>query len=102
MNHILLFKNMSKFTKMLLFVDIFKIFKKSQKISSICRFLKFFKNAPIYEHFLNLIFGQKSKKKKKQYPELTKNTCSWGVPCKMRHVKYQKYQRLRGIEMNAL
>ena len=49
---------------MLLFVNIFKIFKKSQKISSICRFLKFSKNAPIYEHFLNLIFGQKSKKKK--------------------------------------
>ena len=29
MNHILSFKNMSKFSKMLLFVNIFKIFKKS-------------------------------------------------------------------------
>ena len=62
---------------MLLFVNIFKIFKKSQKISSICRFLKFSKNAPIYEHFLNLIFGQKSKKKK-QYTPLTSQRISFG------------------------
>ena len=54
MNHIFSFKNMSKFSKMLLFVNIFKIFKKCQKISSICRFLKFSKNAPI--HTLNWMF----------------------------------------------
>ena len=58
--------NISKFLKMLLSVNIFKILEKSQKISSICRFLKFSKNAPIDEHFLNLIFGEKSKTKKKQ------------------------------------
>ena len=63
MDHILSFKNMSKFSKMLLFGNILKTFKKSPLSVDFWNFL----NAPIYEHFLNLIFGQKSKKKKKQY-----------------------------------
>ena len=44
MNHIFSFKNMSKFSKMLLFVNIFEIFK---KISPILDFWNF-QNAPIW------------------------------------------------------